>query len=171
RLLEICPLVEWAGPGYCGGCNKDLGRATRRWCSQDCERWFISNHSWGAARVEALKRDGACVRCGRDGSLEPELDWFLRWMRQLTPRGFSNPEYRAFQDFRHQEIRREIEEGRRRFSTSAEVKRRDERLLREWVAITGSRRLLWEKEFERMANRALLDRSLEVNHKSPIRGR
>lgn len=54
--------------GRCDRCGDKLPGRRRRWCSDECDHAYWSNHMWQLARVERLKADGwTCQACGLVG--------------------------------------------------------------------------------------------------------
>lgn len=163
RAVEACPLFDWEGPGFCCGCNKDLGKPNRRWCSQKCTDGFLRQHSWQDARAAAVKRDGGCVKCGRDGTVPDEVKGFIEWMRRILNH---HPDRWAFREWHREALQENPERFRYMTWQTAEKKRR-----REFRKETGIEFEEMKAEFERLAGRAIRDYKLEVNHITPVKGR
>lgn len=164
RILEECPLFAWSGPGHCGGCDKPLGSARRRWCSDACTKSFLQQHSWQDARAAAIKRDGGCVHCGRDGMVPQEMRQQIGFLRHLLID--LHPHRYTFREWCREAIQADPE----RFKWMP-WKSRHSTMIKEFKKETGIEFEHQRDAFERLANRAILNYSLEVNHIAPIKGR
>lgn len=71
RHYAGCSQRPFAGLPGCDRCGGELTGRRLRWCSRDCADADLRDHYWGAARRQALERDGrCCVRCGNCEGLE-----------------------------------------------------------------------------------------------------
>lgn len=154
-LLASCSLRPGPYPaadGTCGWCGEALPKRRRRWCSDECADVMWRMHSWGSARVVALKRDDhRCVRCGNSPDWPEGLAW-LHFLEAVCPR----PPVPTWMEW-----------CASRGLDPRSAPREEHSLLSAVI-----RRALRRHHGAREAyQRALNARRLEVNHKVPILGR
>lgn len=75
--MSDCPLAPRDhGARTCYGCAGPLTGYARKWCSQACsDRWW-TNHAWGFARPEAIRRSGGLSREAWNEGLPSPYEWW-----------------------------------------------------------------------------------------------
>lgn len=166
--------------GRCSWCGAELTGRRTRWCSDEHTMAFVQNHCWSDARDAAVKRDQRrCVRCGT-GEQWDEGWWWRQFLETLRPRptfvrwnnyvGFMglpdawrcpHPESRTWGD--HWILLHMTEV----VGFTEECARETLDLWRKWNAARVEPWIAADRLYER----ELLQRRLEVNHREPVLGK
>jgi len=166
--------------GRCSWCGAELAGRQKRWCCPDHTMQFVQNHCWSDARDAAVKRDGhRCVQCGTSEQWD-EGYCFRRFLESCWPRptfvqwnpfvGFMGlPEAWRTPNVRNSAwgdsyILQHLTDV---VGFSPECARETLGLWRKW---NHDRIAPWV-EADRTYERELLQRSLEVNHRTPVLGK